>query len=96
MRRQRKANNLSQRQLAERIKTSQPRIAKIERADRDVSLDQILRAFAAAGGAIAIRQIERAHLAKDASKRGSGSSRKDQSQHALHAELRIDLIPTDR
>src|SRR5207253_9767812 len=57
VRRQRQALKLSQKQLAERIKTSQPRIAKIERAAPDVSLDQILRAFAAAGGRIAIKHV---------------------------------------
>jgi predicted XRE-type DNA-binding protein len=56
VRNQRIASKLSQRQLADRIKTSQPRIAKIERAAPDVSLDQILRAFAAAGGRIAIKR----------------------------------------
>lgn len=50
----RKSLKLSQKQLASRLKTSQPRIAKIERAAPDVSLDQILRAFAAAGGQIVI------------------------------------------
>src|SRR5436190_21524804 len=56
VRRQRKAMKLSQKQLASRIKTSQPRVAKIERAAADVSLDQILRAFAAAGGRIVLKQ----------------------------------------
>ncbi len=57
VRRQREARKLSQKQLAERINTSQPRIAKIERAAPDVSLDQILRAFAAAGGRITVKQV---------------------------------------
>ena len=57
VRRQRQARNLSQKQLAGLIKTSQPRIAKIERAAPDVSLDQILRAFAAAGGRVAVKQV---------------------------------------
>lgn len=56
VRRQREANKLSQQQLAGRIKTSQPRIAKIEQAATDVSLDQLLRAFAAAGGQIAVKR----------------------------------------
>src|SRR5437899_1895056 len=58
VRRQRVALNLSQKQLASRIKTSQPRVAKIERAARDVSLDQILRAFAAVGGRIIVKQVD--------------------------------------
>lgn len=56
VRRQREALKLTQSQLASRINTSQPRIAKIERAAPDVSLDQMLRAFAAAGGSISVRQ----------------------------------------
>jgi ribosome-binding protein aMBF1 (putative translation factor) len=54
LRRQREAAKLSQKQLAERMKTSQPRVARIERAAADVSLDQIFRAFAVAGGRIAV------------------------------------------
>ena len=57
VRRQREASNVSQMQLASRIKTSQPRVVKIERAASDVSLDQILRAFAAAGGQITVKQV---------------------------------------
>jgi predicted XRE-type DNA-binding protein len=54
VRRQREARNLSQKQLGELLKTSQPRVAKIERAAADVSLDQIVRALAAAGGKISV------------------------------------------
>src|SRR6266446_7779345 len=57
VRRQREAMKLSQHDLARRIRTSQPRIAKIEKAAKDVTLDQILRAYAAAGGRIAIREV---------------------------------------
>jgi predicted XRE-type DNA-binding protein len=55
IRRQREALNLSQRELGARLKTSQPRVAKIERAASDVSLDQLVRAFTAAGGKIIVR-----------------------------------------
>lgn len=58
VRRQRLALKLSQAGLAKRIQTSQPRIAKIEQAASDVSLDQILRAFAAVGGRIAVKQAD--------------------------------------
>lgn len=54
---QRRRVNLSQKELAKRLKTSQPRIVKIERAATDVSLDQILRAYSAAGGRIAVKQV---------------------------------------
>jgi DNA-binding XRE family transcriptional regulator len=64
VRRQREALNLTQKQLANRINTSQPRIAKIERASRDVSLDQILRAFAAVGGRIVVKPSGRKRGAK--------------------------------
>lgn len=55
IRRQREAQNLSQKELGARLKTSQPRVAKIERAASDVSLDQLVRALAAAGGKIVVR-----------------------------------------
>lgn len=64
VRRQRQACKVSQTQLAKRIKTSQPRVVKIERAASDVSLDQLLRAFAAAGGQITVRQVAHSRRSK--------------------------------
>ncbi|MEO8166440.1 MAG: XRE family transcriptional regulator, partial [Betaproteobacteria bacterium] len=55
IRRQREALYLSQKELGARLKTSQPRVAKIERAASDVSLDQLVRAFTAAGGKIVVQ-----------------------------------------
>jgi predicted XRE-type DNA-binding protein len=55
IRQQREARNLSQKQLGAKLKTSQPRVAKIERAASDVSMDQLIRAFTAAGGKFVIR-----------------------------------------
>lgn len=55
VRRQRSAQRLSQKDLALRLKTSQPRVARIERAAPDVSLDQLVRALLAAGGQIVVR-----------------------------------------
>ena len=52
VRRQRKASQMTQKELGARLKTTQPRIAKIERAAADVSLDQLVRALTAAGGKI--------------------------------------------
>src|SRR5436309_1454727 len=69
VRRQRAALNLSQKQLAQRIKTSQPRVAKIERAAGDVSFDQMLRAFVAAGGRLVIRSVGRNQTQKAAKSR---------------------------
>jgi predicted XRE-type DNA-binding protein len=48
-------SNLSQKELGKLLKTSQPRIAKIERAAPDVSLDQLVRAFVAAGGRLDVQ-----------------------------------------
>jgi predicted XRE-type DNA-binding protein len=59
IRRQREARHLTQKQLGAKLKTSQPRIAKIERASSDVSLDQLVRAFAAAGGRIVVKVSKR-------------------------------------
>jgi predicted XRE-type DNA-binding protein len=55
VRRQREACHLSQKELGLKLKTSQPRVAKIERAATDVSLDQLVRAFTAAGGRIVVK-----------------------------------------
>ena len=48
-------SNLSQKELGKRLNTSQPRIAKIERAAPDVSLDQLIRALVAAGGRLDVQ-----------------------------------------
>lgn len=63
IRRQREAQKLTQAQLGERLKTSQPRVAKIERAAPDVSLDQLVRAFTVVGGKFTI-QTEKARPTK--------------------------------
>lgn len=55
VRRQREARHLSQKQLGAILKTSQPRVAKIERAAADVSMDQLMRAFTEAGGRIVVK-----------------------------------------
>ena len=57
VRRQREAVHLSQKQLGALLKTSQPRVAKIERAASDVSMDQLIRAFTAAGGKIVVKAV---------------------------------------
>jgi ribosome-binding protein aMBF1 (putative translation factor) len=46
---------LSQKALATRLGTSQPRVAKIEWGDWDVSLDQIFRAYAVMGGRLILK-----------------------------------------
>ena len=72
VRRQREALHLSQKQLGAMLKTSQPRVAKIERAASDVSMDQLIRAFTAAGGRIVVK------TANSKAKKGQkASGRKD-------------------
>ena len=58
IRQQRESLDLSQKELGARLKTSQPRVAKIERAASDVSLDQLVRALTAAGGKIVIKSAK--------------------------------------
>lgn len=58
IREQREASQLSQKQLGARLKTTQPRVAKIERAASDVSLDQLVRALMAAGGTIVVKRAK--------------------------------------
>lgn len=67
VRRQREARHLSQKELGAMLKTSQPRIAKIERAASDVSMDQLVRAFTVAGGKITVK------TAKPKAKKGQRS-----------------------
>lgn len=52
---QREAIQMSQKELGAKLKTSQPRVARIERAAPDVSLDQLVKAFAAAGGKFTVK-----------------------------------------
>jgi transcriptional regulator with XRE-family HTH domain len=92
VRRQREAVQLSQQELARRIRTSQPRVARIERAAPDVSLDQILRAFAAAGGRIAVKQIGRARATRAAREQGQAKRDRAKSEKKTPAEaVQIEL-----
>ena len=54
VREQRESVNMSQKELGIKLKTSQPRVAKIEQAASDVSLDQLVRALTAAGAKIVV------------------------------------------
>lgn len=54
VRQQRRARGWSQKALAAKLETSQPRVVKIERAATDVSLDQLVRAFTVAGGKLVV------------------------------------------
>jgi predicted XRE-type DNA-binding protein len=55
IRQQRQVHGLTQKDLGVKLKTTQPRVAKIERAASDVSMDQLIRAFTAAGGKFVVR-----------------------------------------
>ena len=55
IRQQHEAVHLSQKELGALLKTSQPRVARIERAASDVSMDQLIRAFTVAGGKIVVK-----------------------------------------
>jgi predicted XRE-type DNA-binding protein len=58
IRKRREELHLSQKDLAMRLKTTQPRIVRIEQAAQDVSLDQIFRAYAALGGRVLVKNLE--------------------------------------
>jgi len=83
------AKKMSQKQLALRIKTTQPRIAKIEQAAADVSMDQILRAYTAAGGRIIVKQSPR--NAATPGKRGHSKT----GIKPTPSEVEIELIAED-
>ncbi|HEV2972582.1 MAG TPA: helix-turn-helix transcriptional regulator [Pirellulales bacterium] len=85
VRQQRERVNLSQKELAKRIKTSQPRIARIERAASDVSLDQLLRAFSAAGGRISVKQVPRSRSTRS----GANATRGERISTATVIELQL-------
>jgi hypothetical protein len=69
IRRQRLAQNITQTKLAAKLLSTQPRVAKIEAAAPDVSLDQMLRALVILGGGITIHGSKKvAGLKKRASK----------------------------
>jgi transcriptional regulator with XRE-family HTH domain len=96
VRRLREALNLSQKQLGVRIKTSQPRIAKIEQAASDVSLDQILRAFTAAGGRIVVKQVGQSRTAKAAPKPAVVGKKGTKANKKLQvAEVQIELTGSE-
>lgn len=90
VRRQREALRLSQKQLATMLKTSQPRVAKIERAAADVSMDQLVRAFTAAGGKIAVRVAN----AKNG-RRASGRNKSLVLEVTTSAQLRASVFELD-
>ena len=61
----RKSQNISQKELAKRMESSQSRVAKIESGDSSVSLDLITRALCLSG--VTRRQIAEAIISSDVS-----------------------------
>ncbi|MBI4670388.1 MAG: helix-turn-helix transcriptional regulator [Chloroflexi bacterium] len=47
--RMRRARNMTQTELAKRLGSSQPRVARVERGDRSVSIELLIRAMLATG-----------------------------------------------
>src|SRR5262245_6111453 len=95
VRRQRHAMKLSQHELARRIHTSQPRIVKIEQSAKDVTLDQILRAYAAAGGRITIREVS--SVRSRTSGRSKRAARGKKAKKApVQFKVHLELVGRDR
>jgi predicted XRE-type DNA-binding protein len=84
VRRQCEASRLSQKELGQLLATSQPRIAKIERAAPDVSLDQLVKAFAAAGGKFEIQEPK-----PTAKKQPVGKGKASSKQPVLTATIKL-------
>jgi ribosome-binding protein aMBF1 (putative translation factor) len=57
VRKRRESLGLSPQDLATRLKISKRRVAKIEWGDGDISLDEMLRAYSALGGRLAIKEL---------------------------------------
>lgn len=89
VRRLREKAGLTQTQLAGRMKTSQPRIVKIEQAASDVSLDQMIQAIVAVGGRFRVKQRTRPAKAKI---RRPGGTRKVAEKEQPTAEVLIELV----
>jgi predicted XRE-type DNA-binding protein len=69
IRKLREKANLTQKELAAKMKTTQPRVARIESGAEDVSLDQLLHGFFAVGGQLV-------DLIASIGKRGKSSAHK--------------------
>jgi hypothetical protein len=72
VRRLREERHLTQQQLAAKLKSSQSRVAKIEAAAADVSLDLMFRGLFAVGGSLPDLAVLPASLADQAQAKPSG------------------------
>jgi transcriptional regulator with XRE-family HTH domain len=89
VRRLREKAGLTQTQLAGRMKTSQPRIVKIEHAAADVSLDQMIQAIVAVGGRFRVKQLTQPAKVKI---RRRGGARKAAEEDQPTTEVVIELV----
>jgi len=62
VRRLREKQQLSQQQLATKLKSSQSRVAKLESGSADVSLDLMFRGLFAVGGRLTDLAVSRSHI----------------------------------
>jgi transcriptional regulator with XRE-family HTH domain len=98
VRRQREARNLTQKQLAERIGSSQPRVALLERAAPGVTFDLILKALAAVGVQVVVNSRAADPLAAErsaAAAKGKKRPRPRTKPTRPAARVEIELIGTD-
>jgi DNA-binding XRE family transcriptional regulator len=86
VRRLREKQGMTQQQLAAKLKSSQSRVAKVEAAAADVSLDLSVRALFAAGGSLS-------DLVSSAPSRRRG--RKKARRESRPRKVKIDLIGTE-
>lgn len=79
VRRLRESNHLTQQELADRIGSSQSRVAKIEASSTEVSLDLMLRGFFSAGGRLSDLIAARAAPESEPSETKRGRARRSPS-----------------
>jgi predicted XRE-type DNA-binding protein len=86
VRRLREQQGMTQQQLAAKLKSSQSRVAKVEAAARDVSLDLSVRALFAAGGSLS-------DLVSSAQSQSRGGKKANRGSRPR--KVRIDRIGTE-
>jgi predicted XRE-type DNA-binding protein len=86
VRRLREQQGMTQQQLAAKLKSSQSRVAKVEAAAADVSLDLSVRALFAAGGSLS-------DLVSSAQSRRRGGKKAHRASRPR--KVKIDLIGTE-
>jgi transcriptional regulator with XRE-family HTH domain len=93
---QRQARKLTQKQLAERIGSSQPRVAKLEQAAPDVTFDLLFKALAALGVRVSVRDCrpDTGELAAEPAS-GKETPRRKPSTPPGTSDVKIELVGTD-